>query len=167
MGVTVEDGSNVSGATSYVTEAEFRDFASLRGIPVPSNDSDISPILVRAADALGMREPCFKGERTYSDQALEWPRSGVRILGEEVPKTVVPNVVKEAQLAYAVAISDGYDPTEPTDGVAIAKETTGPISTSYDTLSGPRYSPVMPLVDKALRLVCKEGGIRFLSTYRA
>jgi hypothetical protein len=51
----------------------------------------------------------FKGSKTDPSQALEWPRSGVYLNGTELDDTIVPDAIKQAQMAAALIYDTGAD----------------------------------------------------------
>jgi hypothetical protein len=111
MTLVIEDGTNVSGANSYITEAEYTTWANARFTPsrstLPASSAAYEAIILRAMDyfeTLG-----FKGLKTFESQPLQWPRSNVFIDNYAVENDEIPKEVKTAlyELAYAEEIGDG------------------------------------------------------------
>src|SRR5690242_3202764 len=99
MTLIIEDGTGVPNANSYVNVADLRAFAAARGISVPSADSEgdaaIEVALINAMDYL-QYVPCYKGAQSDSEQALEWPRTGVYMNGSLYNSAAIPKQLKEA-----------------------------------------------------------------------
>lgn len=93
------------GTNSYVTEAELQTYADDRGITIAA--ADLSVLLIQAMDYIETR--AFKGSKTDPSQALEWPRSGVYLNGTELDDTIVPDAIKQAQMAAALIYDTGAD----------------------------------------------------------
>ena len=98
MSLTIEDGSGVADANSFVTVAEATAYAAARGLSLPATDAEKEQLLVKAADYLLSVEDRFKGERVAADQALSWPRSNVYLYGslEPLPNNQIPKALKNA-----------------------------------------------------------------------
>jgi len=105
MSIVVEDGTQVTGANSYVTVANIETYADQRGITLTM---DPEVLAIRSMDYIEAQR--FIGTKVSSTQALQWPRTGVYIDGFEVPTTMIPVEVKYGQLATAMAIDAGNDP---------------------------------------------------------
>jgi hypothetical protein len=75
--VTVEDGTGVANANSYISEADFTTYAEQHGWDLTPYETDaIAAAIIRAAQAIdtGYRAR-FPGVQTYeAAQAMEWPR---------------------------------------------------------------------------------------------
>lgn len=106
--IIVEDGSVVSGANSYVSEAELSAYATDRNITLSGDYGDASELLVRSMDYMEMLE--YSGDKYSRDQPLQWPRVGVVVDDYSVSRETLPPDLKKAQLALAIAIDQGYDP---------------------------------------------------------
>lgn len=132
MTITVEDGSGIADANSYVTIADYRAYASQRGVSLPVADPDVEPQLIQAMDYLEIQP--WAGYPTYDDQALAWPRSGVYISGSEIAENAIPGKIKFAQMQLAIQVNAGVVllPTV-IGGAAIKRDKVGPLETEYDT----------------------------------
>lgn len=110
MAIVVEDGTNVAGANSYVTLLEARDYASLRGLSLPSDNDEASALLVRAMDYLNTLR--YRGEPVSVSQDNAWPRKGVYPCNGPVmvPVDAIPEKVKRAQIEASVSIGVGNNP---------------------------------------------------------
>jgi len=105
MAIILEDGSVVSGANSYVTAAELDAYAAERGITI-TGDGEV--LLHKAMDYLESTN--FIGDRYSRDQSLQWPRLNVYIDGYAYDIDTIPQMLKDAQFAVAIAIGDDADP---------------------------------------------------------
>jgi len=125
MTIVVEDGSQVVGANSYVTEAELTAYAVARGITI---SGDPEELLIRAMDYLENQE--FIGTKYQHDQALQWPRAYVIIDKFYFDVDEIPPLLKDSQCEIALAIDNGEDPLADVERQKIST-TVGPISVTY------------------------------------
>lgn len=123
--IVVEDGTEVSGANSYVTTAELATYADERGVTITGTAADL---LIQAMDYLEQQN--FKGVKNTSTQALQWPRYNVYIDSYYVTSTTIPQLLKDAECEIALAIDAGNNPLATIDRVA-RKEKVGPIEVEY------------------------------------
>jgi len=144
----VEDGTGVTGADSYLTQAEATAYLSARGRAWTANNAD----LILATDYVDNKYS-WPGTRESQDQGLNWPREdafdkdGFELSG-------VPNQVKKA---VAEAILYATELNEPLDrGGLVASVSVGPISESYfaNAPGGKKY----PRIDNALSNIVGGGG---------
>ena len=138
MALIIEDGSIVAGANSFATVAECRAYCDLRGLALPTDDSDVEPLLITASDFLFSLEGDYQGNRSDSSQVLVFPRSVVYLFGADVSDTI-PQILKDGQCRLA------FDATQQTllatgDGRVIKKEGVGPLQVEYgdDGASNPQ-----------------------------
>lgn len=130
--ITIEDGSGVAGANSYISVEDARTYAEARGSDLSTDDDEVASMLIRASDYLEAQECRFQGKRVSSSQSLAWPRIGVTLNCDEVPQNVIPKSLVAAQVQLAMAISAGFDlqpNISPQDYVT--REKVGPIETEY------------------------------------
>jgi hypothetical protein len=104
MAFTVEDGTGVEDANSYVTVAELRAYAGDRGVALPVADASVEYLLVKAADHLETRE--YIGTVEFTDQGLKFPRLVTDETGTAV-SSGVPVSVKRAQKMLALEAQNG------------------------------------------------------------
>lgn len=96
MSLTVENGTNVSGADTYVTLAEARAYALKRGVTLPATDATVEAYIVEACDFL--ESQAFRGDRTDDhDQPLAWPRTGADLHGDLLDNDEIPQLLKDVQ----------------------------------------------------------------------
>lgn len=98
----IEDGSIVAGAESFVTAAEFTDYADKRGGEYPATEAEQEQLLRLAVDYLFREERKMQGYRVSEDQDLMYPRSGVCRYGFTVASDEIPQELKNAQIEAAL-----------------------------------------------------------------
>lgn len=152
--ITVEDGSNVANANSFVTIAEARSYAVERGVTLSATDDDVAVMLIKACDYLEAQANRYQGEITNESQALQWPRIDVYISGSKTafPSNAIPKQLKSAQSSLVVAISEGVD-IMPNYSAAdfVTEETVGPITTKYADLTKIGITPTLTNVEALLQ----------------
>lgn len=111
--LTVESGAIVENANSYVSVADFRAYATARGVSLSADDADVEVILIKAMDFLESHSSRFKGRKVSRDQALSWPRYDVVIEDWSWSHTEIPRQVIAAQCALGIEIAAGEDPFNP------------------------------------------------------
>jgi hypothetical protein len=130
--IIVETGSGGNpAANSYVSEADLTTYAADRGITLSATDKSV--LLIQAMDYL--ESLSYKGWKTNQDQPLQWPRQCVIIDPNYCgcnyfPHDEIPNELKKAQLALAVAIDQGNSPLNIIQP-AVKREQVGEISVEY------------------------------------
>lgn len=142
MALVIEDGTGVANATSYVTVAEYRAYATPRGVSLPVSDATVETQLILAMDYLEMQP--WKGIQTYTSQALAWPRDGVYLSGSLQADDEIPAKLKFAQMQLAIQVNAGIDliPTVTSESVgAVTREKVGPIETEYSSFSSVGTQP--------------------------
>tara|TARA_R110000772_G_scaffold268452_1_gene395601 strand:+ start:35468 stop:35971 length:504 start_codon:yes stop_codon:yes gene_type:complete len=108
MAVTVEDGTIVTGADSYVTRANYITFAASIGITI-ADDAAADVQLVKAFIYLNGLESALKGIRTLKAQTSAYPRDGLVIEDYSWLNTEIPRQVILAQELLALDINAGID----------------------------------------------------------
>lgn len=108
--VTVEDGTNVTGANSWVSYDDFVDYFENQSRNITSySEETVEGKLVAAALILTWRYR-WCGKKTYSGQTLAFPRTGSYDQDRElVSSTTIPEYVKIAQmeLTYWLLVNSG------------------------------------------------------------
>ena len=108
MALTVEDGTIVAGADSYVTRSEFITYAYNRNITV-DDDINTDEILRTAFDYIDSQEHKLHGERVYDVNASAFPRYNLSIDGYDYDSSTIPEQVKKCQMELAIDILNGID----------------------------------------------------------
>jgi len=132
MALTIEDGSQVSGADSYVTRAEYIAYALTLGITV-ADTSTADDELVAASIYIDSQEPKLKGYRVSRDQSISYPRDGMYLNGFVWESDEIPTQVKYAQFNLALDIKadiDIYNPDK-TDSIVKREKIEGAIEVEY------------------------------------
>ena len=134
----VEDGTGKTDATSYVTEAEFRQYWENRGVSYPvdpepegdeeqvTTESDKIKAYLNIATQF-VDSSSWSGCEVSTTQALKWPRIGMVDSKGVVLSTVIPQAVKDA-VCYLGSVSNRL--TEIHDNVS--SQSFGPVSTTYN-----------------------------------
>lgn len=105
MTLTVEDGSLVTSANSYVSVVDAEAYATARGLTFTA---DTEQLLVQAMDYLEQQN--FIGIKYTDTQALQWPRSYVYIDTYLFAYDDIPQQLINAQVEIALAIDAGFSP---------------------------------------------------------
>ena len=98
----IEDGSIVTNANSFATDAELKAYANLRGVAVPATQPDREALLFLAMDYLFSVESSLQGRRTAQEQELPFPRIGSYVNGFYVASDEIHKNVKNAQMELAI-----------------------------------------------------------------
>lgn len=170
MTLTIEDGTIVAGADSWVTVAEWEAYAAAYGYTIQAADEAAKEVILRTAQRAISTRYVFKGVLVSDAQTTAVPRYwGGRIRGFPVAGDVVPTDFKDAQCEMANAIDQGADPlglrtAENIQKGAISgtKNAAGPVSTEttysessgavgYDALSMGNYTAVKALLGPYLQ----------------
>lgn len=159
MSLIVEDGTGLATAESYISVADAGTYHTNRGNAAwaaLSTDTIREQCLRKATDyMIQAYTDRWQGVRYVAEtQALDWPREGVVVNGEEVAYTVVPTIIKNAcaELALKAATATLLEDQEQ----GVLSETVGPISVTYNGSSpqAKRYKSV----DAMLAPYLKSGG---------
>ena len=135
MALTIEDGSLVSGANSYITAAEWDTWATDRGISHTHSNSRIEEGILRAMDYFESLH--FVGQKHEDTQALQWPRDYVYIDGYSIESDEIPKEVKAAMYEATKMELDGNSPIKE-QGRATVSEKIGDIQVTYKGNAGMR-----------------------------
>lgn len=147
--LTVEDGSKVPNADSYISLAEARAYAASRGLQISSDDVVAEQQLRQGYDWIERQGYRFKGVKVESNQSSQWPRLGAYRDGYMLDTTIVPAEIRYAQVHVAVAVHSGtnlYGVTEK----FIKKEVVGPIETEYSEKIGISTVPTVTAAENLL-----------------
>lgn len=169
MALTVEDGSVVSGAESYVTVIQFKAYCDARGISYSGlTDTQIEQNARKAWDYLLQKyRGTWKGYRKSALQLGDWPRSfvylepfvhgGAGSFPFLVDEDTIPLEVKTAQYELMLRVENN-DLTSDL-GPQEKSVTIGPISIEYNTNSDEqtRYEAVDSMLRIYLGTSTKSG----------
>jgi hypothetical protein len=157
MALIAEDGSIVAGANTYVGIATARAYADHRGLILSDDDEVVEGQLALAMDYLEALRSKYQGSKTdtTTPQALQWPRTGVVIDGEDFGTNAIPQELKDAQCRLAVAQEEGIILYPDETGKFIVREKTGPLETEYSEKIVPTGLPKITSVDALLEPLFK------------
>ena len=99
----IEDGSQVAGSNSFLTDAEYVSYAAARGLTIGVDAPTREIELILAVDYLTSIESRFKGTRVESDQSLLYPRRNVIIFSDLFDQDSIPIQLKNSQAEAAIA----------------------------------------------------------------
>lgn len=102
MALIVEDGTIVTDANTWVTDAEFQAYASMNGVTLPTLISEREVLLFAGVKGVTAKENKLKGCRVSSTQELPYPRVGSDVNGFAVPATSIHKNVKKSQMELAL-----------------------------------------------------------------
>lgn len=158
MALTVEDGTIVSGANSYVSDSDYTTYAAARGYTIGSDASAREIELIKAMDYLESYRDEFKGLKVSGSQPLQWPRYSVWLDTYQLDSNFIPQELKNAQMEAARLISSGIDLVPNGSIENIQSESIGELSVSY--FSGGKWSVVQHKnIDQFLDcLLIRQGG---------
>ncbi len=114
MTITVEDGTIVTDANSYVSVADLITYASARGVTISEAEAPV--LITKAMDYIETR--LFQGQRTTStdpltwptSQALSFPRDYVYIEGALLDDDAIPIQLINAECQLCMDLKSNYDP---------------------------------------------------------
>ncbi len=132
MALTVEDGSIIEDADSYIGLDDARTMAENYGYSLPDDDTECEVALRKGALYIDSFESRYPGSRTDDSQELAWPRENAAYnYGTEIDDDAIPSKLQFGQVIAAATYGDGTDVRPNDTGRAISKEIVGPIDTEY------------------------------------
>jgi hypothetical protein len=166
MALTVEDGTGLAAADSYISEANADAYAVARygatdPFAVLTTAQQEEKLRLAAQELDGEYLERLKGVRKTQLQGLAWPRKNVRDLDDyAVDADSVPVVVQEAQVEYARRITDGTDihPDQERGG-RVKREKIDVIDITY--MDGAPASTIFDQVDRMMRSLLTGGRSEF------
>lgn len=154
MSLIVEDGSRVENANTYNSVAEAKAFADLRGSSFTVSDSQLEGLLIQAMEVLESYD--FVGALVSEDQALSWPRKGVRAHGRSYAADVIPPRIQNAQVFLALQAQEG--PLQPAvTGASVRRRKVGPLETEFFEGTDVR-TPYITSVERSLEGFLRHTG---------
>lgn len=140
----LEDGTKVTDANTLITSAMVDAHATLIGNTAWAAGSDTAKeqAIYRAMAWFASLEPRMKGCRSWTDQELAWPRTGVCAYGREIDYNVIPKELKQALMEAALlefSSPDALLPAQVTGSVSREKkwlDGVGGKETEYATPAG-------------------------------
>lgn len=133
--ITVEDGSGVSGANSYVDVAYVDSFADDRGLDLPDTTLVKEQYIIKAMDYLGFFTDRLDGYKTATTNDLPFPRKEFYVNGEEIEDDEIPEELKQglAQLVVEQHAGTALWPTAKTNTGEgyVTEKTLGPMTKKF------------------------------------
>jgi hypothetical protein len=149
MAIVVEDGTIVSGANSYVTEAELTTFATERGITITGTNSEL---IYQSMDYIEQQN--FIGVKSTQAQPLQWPRYDAYVDSYLIASNTIPQDLKNAQMQTALSIDEGNGPLDVVEQ-KVKREKVDVLETEYSDNSSQTYDPK---ISNYLKKLTKGGG---------
>lgn len=161
MALTVEDGTGLENADSYISVADADAYHLGRGNTAwAALDNDAKEQALRRA-TLDYMVPVYrnrwKGERKLATQALDWPRYGIWLEARTsvlLSDTVIPRAISDACAELALRASSASLVEDQTR--AVLEESVGPVKVKYDPFS-PQQARY-PQIDLTLALYFRSSG---------
>ena len=164
MALTLEDGSGVSGADTYITSADFVTYAATLGITI-ADDATCWAYLLKAAEYIDSHEANMQGVKTARDNAMAFPRTGVYVNGWYWASDEIPTCVIEAQKQFALDVYNGKDLWNRggNPNIQPVREKIDVIETQYPVIQGrDQELSFTSKGDAFLALVLENRGIRLV-----
>jgi hypothetical protein len=159
--LTIEDGSVVANANSWVTDEEYKAFAKLKGYSIPATQPDREANLANAYDFINFTyEQRLQGYRvTPQVQTGCMPRNYIYAYDLLVDSLSIPQDFKNAQMLAALSINDGVDTNAVKDSANLAEFGVGS-GAYYEKYQAGSSTPTlaqMPAVSRVLKPYTKSG----------
>ncbi len=160
MALTVETGTGLPNADSYITLADARIYAANYGLTLPANDAEAEIALRQGCQYIELQEGRYSGSRVSTSQALAWPRADAsNSVGVDYPDNAVPIQLGRAQVAAAAEFAKGTDVRATDDGKSVASEAvTGAVAVSYFNNGKTGETVLITRALDELRILLVNGG---------
>ena len=156
MALTIEDGSGVAGANSYIDVAAARTYAVARGLTLPAADGDVEALLIKSMDFIEAYRGAFQGLKTAATNSLQWPRTGVTLDGYPLAKDAIPQVLKDAQAQLAVDAQNA-DLMSTGSGREVVMERVDVVQVQYAESGNTNPQPIFTKAEALLKPLFKSG----------
>lgn len=156
MALTIEDGSGVAGANSYIDVATARAYAAARGLTLPAADGDVEALLIKAMDFIEAYRGDFQGRKTAATNPLQWPRTGVILDGYSLAEDAIPQVLKDAQAQLAIDAQNA-DLMPIGTGREIVMERVDVVQVQYAESGSTNPQPIFTKAEALLKPLLKSG----------
>ena len=165
MALVVEDGTGLTNAESYISEADVDTYFSVRGNPstwTAATTPEKEAALRRGAQYLdaqyGLR---WLGARTNETQALNWPRAGIVDQdGFAIDDDAMPQALLDASAEAALrhlGEDDGLLPDVDEPGIEREKIKAGPVESDVTYAGSNTGLKRFTLIDKLLAPLISGG----------
>ncbi len=131
MALIIEDGSGVDNANSYDTIDNMKAYATARGLTLTGTATVIEQRVAVVMDYLESLRNRYKGVKTVSTYALQWPREGVLIDGVAIANNIIPTELKQAEAQLVYEVQEGATLTPNSEGPFITREKIDELETEY------------------------------------
>lgn len=109
MSLVVEDGTIVSNANAYNSEADIVAWAAIYGTTMTTGEAEQFALRSRAF----LDNQVYQGTQVdFGVQSLPFPRDNVYIEGNLLPNDEIPTLLKNAEKELCRLMKEGYDPLE-------------------------------------------------------
>ena len=163
--ITVEDGTGIANANSYITLVYFTDYCSDLGLTTSDSnelededEESLQKAMLRSMAFIDSHD--FKGYKADDDYSLEWPRVGVEDRnGYAIDSDEIPTNLKlaQARASYEEYINSGSLQKNLERGDMVTMEKIDVLQFEYDT-----YAPkttVFQIIDGYLKGLAKGIGL--------
>ena len=107
MALIIENGNQIPNSNSFVTDAEYTTYATLKGLTVGVDAAAREIDLLAGMDYILSQESMLQGRRTASTQSVMFPRVGVYLFGYAVNSDFIHDYVKNSQMEAAAYNTSG------------------------------------------------------------
>ena len=146
MALVVEDGSGANpAANSFGSESFIRNYNAARGRVVSDDDDMLGGQAIQAMDYIHSLEPNMKGYRSFIDQPLCFPRTGVYINGILLADDIVPVQIANGQAELVYQVGSGVVLMPSFTSPQLKRRKTGPLEREW--FQGGAGNVSMPWVD--------------------
>lgn len=166
MSLIIENGTQIANANSYVSLADARVIAGSYGITLDADDATAENNLKIAYKWLNTQESKLQGSRlsdqdTSTSQTGVFPRSAVKIRGNEQDKSSIPDELIDSQIwaSFANQTDSILTPSQPsTTGSVIEESLDGVGSVKYSdgyTATGAAANTALTFASELLKPLFK------------
>lgn len=156
MALTIEDGSGVAGANSYIDVVAARTYAVARGLALPAADGDVEALLIKSMDFIEAYRGDFQGLKTAATNSLQWPRTGATLDGYPLAEDAIPQVLKDAQAQLAVDAQNA-DLMPTGTGREVVMERVDVVQVQYAESGNTNPQPIFTKAEALLKPLFKSG----------
>jgi len=150
--IVVETGSIVTGANSYVSEADLSTYATDRGVTLAGT---AAVLLIQAMDYI--ESQLYQGYKSTDAQPLQWPRDNVVIDSYSVTSSTIPQLLIDALCEFCIGIDGGTNPLANVDRETV-REKVGEIEVEYS--AGSRIATYLAAAESKLnKLLSNQSGM--------
>jgi hypothetical protein len=107
MALIIENGNQIPNANSYVSDVEYTDYATAKGLTVAATPELREVDLLAGIDYILSREPSLQGNRVSATQSMTYPRTGVYLHTFLLANDAIPTTLKNAQMEAAAYSTSG------------------------------------------------------------